>query len=226
MNLTRIRQTTTDLHIITYLPATGGNFMTRLFSLSDNVKMPWKQGSCGCLPVNSTFEEKWKWLIFKESQVKNWGQEAHLLPFGGNILNDYDIPGGKENKNLVICKHFAGWKLTCNSSFRFTDTNINEHHYYIKVSEENWHFMNRYMHLEISPQEKEDYDWVLSNIDIKPIDLDLMLTGDNGFLSEYKRVCAIMNLGPIPDDKALEFFNNWRYLRVDNPEIDRNMNSG
>ena len=71
-----------ELHYIFYLPGTGGNFMLRLFSLSEDTQFLWIRGSCGCVPANNSLEEKLKWYSFKESDASNWSSDAHLLPYG------------------------------------------------------------------------------------------------------------------------------------------------
>ena len=215
-----------ELHYIFYLPGTGGNFMIRLFSLSDDTQFLWKRGTCGCLPANSSLEEKLKWYSFKDSDANKWSADGHLVPYGLDLRANpmFDNPGTK----LIASSHFLP-SLPFRNSLNlatWTGASILEKYYYINVDEELYTFMNRYLGIDkhsdnhiggISWQLKDNL--LNSGITINPIHLKTMLDGDEGFLFEYKRVCDLMELDPIDDDIALKFFNNWRRIRVDNPRL-------
>jgi hypothetical protein len=211
-------------HVIFYLPGMGGNFMQRLFGLSDNVFFLWKRGSCGCRPEEFDFKNKWKWYSFTEEQTKNWGQDAHRLPAAGDILQPPINPLDKSTI-AIGCTHFSRI-AQYDKSYRgnmIAAPDIIEKHYYIKGSIDTYKFMNRYMRLDrANPRdgmEWKTYEWAIENLKLEPIDLEFMLLGNNEFLSEYRRVCAVMEIQPIQDDYVLEFWNNWLRLRVNNSNI-------
>ena len=215
-----------ELHYIFYLPGTGGNFMTRLFSLSEDTQFLWIQGSCGCLPANTGLDEKIKWYTFKDSDAAHWSADAHLLPYGLHIHENSPFynPGSK----LIASSHFSNY-IPSNGSLNltsFTSFPIKEKYYYIDVDPELYTFMNRYLHADRhAGNEIGGTGWQLMNdlissdIDLQPIHLKPMLDSDEGFLSEYKRVCGLMGLSPVDTKVVLAFFHNWRRLRVDNPRL-------
>lgn len=213
-----------ELHYIFYLPGTGGNFMLRLFSLSEDTQFLWIRGSCGCVPANNSLEEKLKWYSFKESDASNWSSDAHLLPYGVYFQDPtvFYNPGTK----LIAASHFLN-HVPYQNTFNFIGrSDITEKYYYIDVNEDTYRFMNRYLKIDL--QEHNTFggeSWQVKDktlsygIPVEPIYLQKMLDSDQGFLEEYHRVCALMTLEPVGDNTALEFFHHWRKIRVDNPNL-------
>jgi len=220
-----------ELHHIFYIPGLGGNFLTRLFSLSDNTFFLWSQGSCGCRPANMSLEEKVKWYTFKESDQFNWSLDGHLFPHGVGMSHPPIFPN-LGHKRITNSHHDINRIHTVdikNSTFRFDGRpGVVEKYYYVHSDPEFYSFMNRYLKLNkhsdnVFPTGRQ-WRWqeetLNKGIPISPIYLKTMIDSDEGFLSEYKRVCELMGLTPVADDVALNFFHVWRRLRVDNPNID------
>lgn len=220
-------ETIRELHHIFYLPGTGGNFMCRLFSLSEDTQFLWIRGTCGCMPQNTSLEEKLKWYSFKPSDCQRWGSDAHLMPYGVNLNQQHHFynPGSK----LITTSHYH-WHVTPkNGTLALGNPDrVKEHYYHIDADEELYTFMNRYLKLDANHENKPGgYQWALRNalvnnnqgITLEPISLKKILADRASFLEEYKRVCACMGLTPVDDEIAVTFVENWKTLRVNNPDL-------
>jgi hypothetical protein len=216
-----------EVHYIFYLPGTGGNFMLRLFTLSKEAQFIWRRGTCGCLPANSSLEEKLKWYSFKEADTHKWLTDGHLLPHGLDLHPNslFPDPGTK----AIASSHFFNirpYENSLNLAKHYNNGNILEKYYYIDVDPELYTYMNRYLHADLHKgNEIGGVSWEIKDqlincgLEINSICLKNIIGGDESFLTEYKRICGLMELTPIDDTIALEFVNNWKNLRVNNPNI-------
>jgi len=202
-----------NLNLIFYRIGEGGNFLTRLFSLSDTTQFLWKTGTCGCRPKDHSLEEKLKYYSYRDD-MQNWMADAHMTPSGAHLL--FDIHNNWEtNPTIITCFHYHHFIYELESykqfGYAFRD-NIKEKFFHIKISDNLYDNMRD--QIKVHNADKIEYvNEVINTVNSEPIDMDLLTNSDETFIEEYTRVCGLMNLVPINTDVVLKFYNDWKRLR-------------
>lgn len=208
------------INMILYSPGAGGNFLTRLFALSDNTQFLWKTGTCDCKPKDHSIAEKLKYYWYFPEKISNWMRDAHLTPVGFELCyQHYDL--WERNPIVITCMHYHIFQpylpTVIGDSINDLKPGTSIKMFLVKSSNELHTRMVKNVRLS-SMQDKDTDDLVAKNIkdnmDYDYIDVDLIVNEDT-FLTEYHRVCSSMGLEPIDSDIALSFLNNWKQFRID-----------
>ena len=80
-------KTATHLNLILYKIGQGGNFLSRLFALSENTQFLWVQGTCNCKPIDHSLSEKIKYYWYFPEKINRWMRDAHLTPYGLHLCH-------------------------------------------------------------------------------------------------------------------------------------------
>ena len=200
-------KTPIELKLIFYRIGEGGTFLTKLFSLSNNTRFLWKTGTCNCKPKDHSFEEKLKYYSYTDS-IQHWMTDAHLTPYGTYLLHDI-FNKWETNSILITCIHYDQYQVhDFESHFP-----INAKYFYIKISDE----LRKKMKLEVKAtghiDSPEIIEKIMNTLDPLAIDMDLLMDNDNSFIEEYRRICSLMDLEPIDNISALDFYHNWKKQR-------------
>lgn len=217
------------MNYIWYEPGLGGNFLQRLFALSDDTQFLWRRGSCGCMPLELTFEERWRWYWYRDEAIKNWMWDAHLLPTHLELIwKPYE--GWEQGSTLITAGHHWQSKdqvpdLTKPDPQWGQLEGVEEHYYQVQASKDLIKFMNQHLQLDrlvIAPLEPVYKDWFTKSVAPEAIDLEQILGTQQQFEAEYTRVCQLMQILPIDLGRAWQFQQNWRSQRVDRrPNLSR-----
>ena len=202
-----------NLNVIFYRIGEGGNFLTRLFSLSDNTQFLWQTGTGGCRPKDHSLEEKLRYYSYHE-HMTNWMSDAHLTTSGAELI--YDIHNYWEpNSIIVTCHHYHHFRgeldryLQQGYAYR---EHIKEKYFHIKISDDLYETMKK----QIKCNDMDDpvhMNTIITTVNSEPIDMDLLMNSDETFIQEYTRVCALMKLVPVDTTTVLKFYHDWKYLR-------------
>lgn len=206
----------TQINMILYRIGEAGNFLTRLFSLSPKTQFLWKQGTCGCSPNGDSLEEKIRWYWYYPEKIKNWMVDAHQLPVGWEKITHH-IPYWEKNSIIVSCIHYHNFLMNTTDGKYFNPPGLkmDERYFSIKVSKENYNILKKNIgYTTKMPQDRTDKIKDIEKITtVHTIDLDKILSSDEEFLEEYKRVCDLMGLEPIDDEVSVSFLKNWKSFR-------------
>lgn len=208
-----------EYNFILYNPGEAGNFLSRLFSLSDGTQFLWTQGTCACVPKDHSLQEKLKWYWYSPDKIKQWLRDAHHIPHGWDMimirLRDWEF-----NTSVITCGHYDTFHFMNDDDmphiFNPARKEIIERFFAVRVNRENIKRL-----ITTSVKVPRDLDAVTKEVThrisvvttIEDIYLDDILLGGQFFLKEYHRVCGLMNIVPIPDDVALMFLDNWKSFR-------------
>lgn len=210
--------TAKKINLILYRPGEGGNFLTRLFSLSEKTQFLWKNGTCGCTPKDHSIGEKLKYYSYHPNQIHDWLHEAHMTPYGLQLLQEH-FDYWETNPIIIACVHYThlypnnGETIILGKNRKFffvksSDQLFDKMHTQLNMGPLQNPFMVNKM-TEIIKNQTQDHDY---------IDLDLLINPDT-FLEEYHRVCKSMELEPIDDELAIAFTENWKNIRVTGPKV-------
>jgi len=216
------------MNYIWYRPGLGGNFLQRLFALSDHTQFLWIQGTCGCRPLEFTFAERWRWYYYRQENIKNWMHEAHLMPMHLQLIQGIDGHYWQTEPIMITAGH--SWlsvdQFDINSppdpTWRMLIDKIDQRYFYAKAGPTTSELLHRYLRLDkmsdtVLEQELAAGQWLHASVDPHTIHMDAILGTQEEFTAEYTRVCNLMGIMPIALDRAWEFQQNWRRLRIDNP---------
>ena len=212
------------MNYIWYRPGLGGNFLQRLFALSDHTQFLWTRGTCGCRPLEFSFAERWRWYYYREDFINHWMHEAHLVP--SDLQLAQTIGNNWQTEPIMITAgHY--W-LSINkfdplsepdSSWRLLDDSVDQRYFYVDANQETQDLLQQFLHLDQMKGmdlELKAEAWLQKSLGPEPISMDAILGSQEQFCAEYQRVCSLMAIDPIDLDKAWQFQQNWRRLRVDN----------
>jgi len=201
--------------IIMYMPGYAGNFLMRLFGLSDRL-MPHleKQMLKNLLDSNSPVPEEFdKLLNYKFSSVpkkyKNW-QNFHRAY--ADMLDYLDYRFLNLLSGLKYNFIFSAHPHEINESFLETD--ITEYYYveldsnleqWVEQQQQKLNFVQR-------PAENELFNLLKEKYRMSPIYLTELLASEQHFVDEYCRVCKLMNIDPCVE-QALTLLNDWKSVR-------------
>ena len=196
----------TNLQLIFYQIGEGGNFLSRLFSLSPNTIFLWHTGTCGCIPKDHSLEEKLKYYNYTE-EIRNWMVDAHLTPSVNYMVKHYWKNYWEHNNTLIGCVHYH--EYNSNMFQNFLQKNIN--YFSIKMTENCRNYLRQQLNLSHSPIYNTEE--IIKSKNFNYIDMDLLLSNNENFLNEYKRICNLMNIDPIDSSTVINFFENWKKYR-------------
>lgn len=202
--------TARHLNLILYKVGEGGNFLTRLFALSDDTQFLWVQGTCDCKPMDHSISEKLKYYWYFPEKINRWMRDAHLTPYGLYLCHsNHDY--WEQNPVVIACTHYH----------HFFKNQIPDHirpkYFFVKSSDVLFKKMKK--NINIPDVDDEEYaenvrNSFSENEKTDYIDLELLISQDT-FEQEYHRICEAMGLKPIDTETALSFMLNWKQLRVD-----------
>ena len=213
-----------SMNYIWYHPGYGGNFLQRLFALSEDTQFLWLRGSCGCMPADLSFEEKWRWYYYDRAEINHWMSDAHLMP---EHLDTIWRPDARwqTGSTLVTLGHY--W-LSYNTfdpasspdpEWLLLDPKIAQRYFYVDVDPASEELLLKWLP-DLKKQgleEQRGREWLHQARHPEPIYMSRILADQNEFTQEYLRVCGLMQLTPIDLDRAWAFQQNWRSLRIDQP---------
>jgi len=211
-----------QIKMILYRLGEAGNFLSRLFALSDQTQFLWIQGTCNCTPNNHSLAAKLKYYWYFPEKINLWMRDAHLTPTGFHLCKThYDY--WETNPIVVSCAHYEniiigshGPRKTVNG----VSITIPQKYFFVRTTDDLYNMLRRNVGLGV-PSKLENVIKVQNEIaeiaEIDYIDLD-MLIAEETFETEYHRVCTSMGLAPIDTELALSFLVNWKQYRVDKPQ--------
>ena len=205
------------LNVILYRPGSGGNFLARLFSLSEEAQILWKRGTCGCLPTGITVEDKLRHYWYFPEKISNWIIDAHLTPVGFEMITDPFRHLWEEKTTMVTCMHpahVAGYVADPRDKIFTNRPELVENYFTVDLSDELFTKMRTNARLPLEWPGDKTMSEITSLLTTKSINMDMLVNGGDDFLTEYKRVCELMSLTPVDSDIALSFYNNWKSFRL------------
>ena len=209
-----MQTTAKHLNAILYRPGEGGNFLTRLFALSDNTQFLWVRGTCDCKPKDHSISEKLKYYWYFPEKITRWLRDAHLTPYGLYLChNSYDY--WETNPIIISCSHYSHAHIQPGS----VPNHIAQKYFFVKTTDELFQRLKENVNMQVPEDSKAENalkEDILKNREYDYIDMDLLIDGDT-FENEYRRVCQSMGLEPIDIELARSFLINWKEQRVDKP---------
>lgn len=203
----------THLNIIMYKVGQGGNFLGRLFGLSEKTQFLWVRGTCGCRPKDHSLGEKLKYYWYFPEKIVKWLSDAHLTPYGLHLCHTHpDI--WETNPIIISCIHYEHLHLNA------VPDHLKTKYFFVQCNDTLYQQMKD--NVSIAFVNDEEYDENFRNTlkqtkDTDHIDLELLINPET-FEMEYRRVCKSMGLEPIDTETALSFLNNWKQHRIDKPK--------
>lgn len=201
--------------LIMYMPGYAGNFLLRLFGLSNSLMPHLEQRILKNLldsdiPVPEDFDKLSKYKFSSVPKIyKNW-QDFHRAY--ADILNhsDYRLLNWMSGSryNLIFSAH----PYEINESFVETDPTD---FYYVELDSnlEQWVTQQqKKLNFVARPREKELFDLLKNRYHMSPIYLTELLISEQDFVNEYNRVCKSMEIEPCIE-QALVLLNDWKSVR-------------
>jgi len=198
--------------IIIYNPGYAGNFLTRVFSLGDEVVTHFPKQT---LLSNIVNMDK-KISLYSFSQVNNnylnWQKFHRAWP----DFYDYELFKLKFKEtnctHIVFSmhepefnKHLIKLQSIKNIEFLFVDLNLEKYENWINKSKQ-------YLNFKYRLDEELNY-FELSKKITNKINLSKIIESEEGFLSEYQRICSIVGIQEyIPEATIL--YKDWYSVRV------------
>lgn len=198
-----------------YMPGYAGNFLLRLFGLSNSLMPHLEQRILRNLvdsntPVPEDFNKLSKYKFSAvPTRYKNW-QDFHRAYADMLNYSDYRllnlISGFKYN--FIFSAHpyeiDAGFVKTDTTEFYYVelDSKLEQ---WVTQQQKKLNFVQR-------PMEKELFDLLKNNYCMSPISLTELLISEQKFVNEYSRVCNSMNIEPCIE-QALVLLNDWKSVR-------------
>ena len=206
--------TAKKLNIIFYNPGTAGNFLTRLFGLSDDTQFLWKSNTCGCRPNNHSINEKLKYYGYTD-KINNWLSDAHMTPYGPALISEH-FDTWEFNPIIIMCTHYGVYyDLLKNNDISikiYPHANLIEKLFHVKVSNPMYISLKRQVGMPDSMAHLDTH--IMDTLNTEPIDLDLMLSNDSAFIEEYTRICLLMSLKPVDSNIILDYYHGWKRMRA------------
>lgn len=202
------------VNLILYKIGQGGNFLSRLFALSDDTQFLWIQGTCDCRPKDHSIGEKLKYYWYFPEKINRWLRDAHLTPTGLYLCHNY-MDLWEKNPIIISCIHYEHLNI------QDIPNHIKPKYFFIKTSD--LLFKNMKNNLNINKVNDEKFDenvrtTLVESASTDYIDLDLLINEET-FEQEYHRVCESMGLQPIDTETAISFLHNWKYFRIDRTRL-------
>jgi hypothetical protein len=201
--------------LIMYMPGYAGNFLLRLFGLSNSLmphleKRILKNLLDSNRPVPEDFDKLSKYKFSSVPKIyKNW-QDFHRAHADMLDYSDYrllNLMSGLRY-NLIFSAH----PYEINSSFVDIDTT---EFYYVELDStlEQWvNQQQKKLNFTQRPMEKKLFDLLKNKYRMLPIYLSKLLISEQDFVNEYHRVCKLMNIEPCVE-QALMLLNDWKSVR-------------
>jgi len=201
--------------LIMYMPGYAGNFLLRLFGLSNSLmphleKRILKNLLDSNMPVPEDFDKLSKYKFSVVPKIyKNW-QDFHRAYADMLDYSDYrllNLMSGLRY-NLIFSAH----PDEINSSFVEIDTT---EFYYVELDStlERWvEQQQKKLNFVKRPKEEKLFDLLKNKYHMSPIYLSEMLISEQNFVNEYRRVCKLMNIEPCVE-QALILLNDWKSVR-------------
>lgn len=206
--------------LIMYMPGHAGNFILRLFALSESF-MPVLPKSQLTLLVNNACPLKPninnRLSMYKFSNVWNryrsW-QDFHRAFADFLEYQDYRL------LNLIsgTCYNFIYAIHPHEFKTRFIEVDETDYYYvHLDTKFDSW-VSNQQKKLNFVWRDNEDkeFDELKTQYNMKPISLTALLSSTEEFLNEYLRVCSVMNIQP-EVDQALLLREDWQTVRFQKP---------
>ena len=204
--------------IVLYMPGHAGNFISRLFSLTEET-MPLvrrdqlyhhlAQGT----PLPDTFDRLANYQFSQVSQEFTDWQKFHrayadfLQNTQYRLLNLFC-----ENRYSRIVLPVHPWEFDLQfvpvgaCEFYYVDLDLDHWGEWVQDQQEKLKFRTR-------GDEHAQFVRCKKQYNMKPISLTRMLENENNFLKEYLEICESMAVTPVPD-QALWLWKDWYSVRV------------
>lgn len=209
--------------VIMYMPGHAGNFILRLFALSDTIMPVLTKQDLSHLvnqkkEISKSFNRLENYKFSKDAKkYPNW-QTYHRL------WADY-IDSSKYRSLNIFCRLKYNFMFAIHPKELETDFFPNESVKNTKFYHTNFYFVdldtkyNSWVQDEQTKlkfvwrdDEQELFDLYRTQYSMKPISLTKLLGNTNEFSEEYLRVCNEMSITPCLED-ALVLNNDWRSIR-------------
>lgn len=203
--------------IILYLPGHAGNFVARLFSLG-NETMPLLQKTQLQSSLESAQEiaddfdrlENYQFSTVP-TRFDNW-QQFHRSFADYKEYSSYRLLNlfcKRKYSRIVFPLHPHEFVIDFNnqteSEFYYIDLDITQWGDWVNDQQAKLNFQYR-------TNEHEQFHDLKQNHNMKPISLDQFLHSQKSFLTEYYRVCDVMNVST-NTEQALHLRNDWMAVR-------------
>jgi hypothetical protein len=203
--------------IILYLPGHAGNFVARLFSLG-NETMPLLEKTRLQSSLESSQEisdnfdrlENYRFSSVP-TRFDNW-QQFHRSFADYKEYSSYRLLNlfcKRKYSKIVFPLHphefVSDFNNQPDSEFYYVDLDINHWGAWINDQQTKLNFQYRNNEHEQFHELKETYN-------MKPISLDQLLHSQQCFLTEYHRVCGVMNIST-NTEQALDLRHDWMTVR-------------
>jgi len=200
------------------MPGHAGNFLTRLFSLSEttfphltkhefNKSMTAKKiEEFNRLDLYSFEQKKFYvgWMSFHKAFIgyQHSDQIETLTRTCSNIYSSvvYSI-------HPVEFLKFSYKIMEKDIDLYHVDLDLGKFGEWVEQSRKQLKFITR-------PNEADTFSKISSRYNTKAISLTKMLESEDAFLDEYNRLCKLMNLTPI-ETQAIALYRNWKSIRLD-----------
>jgi len=204
--------------IILYLPGHAGNFVARLFSLSRET-MPLLQKTMLQSSIESAQEisddfdrlENYRFSTVP-ARFDNW-QQFHRSFADYNEYSSYRLLNlfcKRKYYKIVFPLHphefITDFHNQSESEFYYVDLDINHWGEWVNDQQTKLNFQYR-------PNEYEQFSNLKKTHGMIPISLDQLLHSEQSFLTEYHRVCGVMNIST-NNEQALHLRHDWMLVRI------------
>jgi hypothetical protein len=203
--------------IILYLPGHAGNFVARLFSLGKET-MPLLQKTRLQSSLDSAQEiaddfdrlENYQFSTIP-AKFDSW-QQFH------RSFADYKEYSGYRLLNLFCKRKYSRivFPLHPHEFVTDFDNQSESEFYYVDLDLDQWgdwvNDQQAKLNFQYRPNEHEQFHKLKEIHAMKPISLDQLLHSEQSFLTEYYRVCNVMNISA-NTKQALHLRNDWMAVR-------------
>jgi hypothetical protein len=199
------------------MPGQAGNFIARLFSLTDDT-MPLLTRNylqycieSGGIPADFDRLQSYKFSSVLE-KFDNW-QHFHNSYADFNDWSHYNLLNifSKEQFSRIVFPlhphEFIASLSDSAAEFYHVDLDVDKWGAWVDTQQQNLNFYYR-------DNEYQQFEDLKKNYNMQSISLDQLLESQRSFLAEYNRVCDLMGIVPLPQ-QALALRKDWMSVRVD-----------
>ena len=209
--------------IILYMPGHAGNFVARLFSLTDDTMPLLSQHylqhciESGGIPSDFNRLNRYKFSHVPE-EFDNW-QQFHNSCADFNDWPHYNLLNifSKEKFSRIVFPlhphEFIANFSNSDSEFYYVDLDLDRWGSWVDTQQEKLNFYYR-------DNEHQQFQDLKKNYNMQSISLDRLLESQRSFLAEYARVCELMGVVPLPH-QALALRKDWMSVRVNQSGQDK-----
>lgn len=206
---------------ILYMPGHAGNFLNRLFSLSDEAVPQITQRDLDNAINTKQLSADSKDYSFRQvrTDYADWQQfHRDFVDFADSdkveLLNQICADRFTHAVYSIHPMEFAQYAakiLAKDSDLYHVELDLGKFGEWVESARRELKFVTR-------PNEEQLFGHIVKTHNTTAISLTQMLESETDFCNEYVRVCRLMQITPVVD-RAIQLYRDWRQARVDTPTL-------